>query len=174
MKEDKETKKACLQRVRQEIKDRVPRRLDAARTRSAVRCFLEGFLIDAAVADTGADATVVPESVVNKLESRGLGTQRIRLEKPIVSYPAKTDGVDIVSATKMTAKKLSMEVRVQAVFKNATMLVSKDTDELLMGRDFLNAVGFWFAEFLEKNATTGWNRFDLCQHRECGERRHLW
>jgi hypothetical protein len=66
MKEDKETKEAHLQRVRQEVKDRVTRRLDAARTRSAVRCFLEGFLISAAVADTGADATVVPESVVNK------------------------------------------------------------------------------------------------------------
>jgi hypothetical protein len=39
------------------------------------------------------------------------------------------------------------------VFKNATMLVSKDTDELLMGSDILNAVGFSFAEFLEKDAT---------------------
>jgi hypothetical protein len=154
MREEKETKKARLQRVRQEVKDRVTRRLDAAGTRSAVRCFLEGFLIDAAVADTGPDATVVPESVVNKVESRGLGTQRIRLEKPIVFHPAKTDCVDIVSATKMTAKTLSMEVRgVQAVFKNAPMLVSKDIDELSTGSDILNAVGFSFAEFLLKNAT---------------------
>jgi predicted aspartyl protease len=145
MKEEKETKKACLLRVRQEVKDRVTSRLDTERTRSAVRCFLEGILIYAAVADTGADATVVPESVVNKLESRGLGTRRIRLEKPIVFHSAKTDGVDIVRATKMTAKKLSMEVRgVQVVFKNATMLVSKDIDELLMGSDILNAVGFCF------------------------------
>jgi hypothetical protein len=67
-KEEKETKKARLQGERQEVKERVTSRLDAARTRSAVRCFLEGILIYAAVADTGADATVVPESVVNKLE----------------------------------------------------------------------------------------------------------
>jgi predicted aspartyl protease len=60
--------------------------MDAARTRSAVLFFLEGFLIDAAVANTGADATVVPESVVNKIESRGLDTQRIRLEKPILFH----------------------------------------------------------------------------------------
>jgi hypothetical protein len=46
-----------------------------------------------------------------------------------------------------------MEVRgVQVVFKNATMLVSKYIDELLMESDILNAVGFSFAEFLEKNA----------------------
>jgi hypothetical protein len=32
------------------------------------------------------------------------------------------------------------------------MLVIKDIDELLMGRDILNAAGFAFAEFLEKNA----------------------
>jgi hypothetical protein len=140
--------------VRQEVKDRVTRRLDAARTRSAVRCFLEGFLIDAAVADTGADATVVPESVVNKVESRVLGTQRIRFEKPIVLHPARTDGVDIVSATKMTAKKLSMEVRgVHVVFTNAIKLVRKDIDELLRGSDILNSVSFSFAEFLKKNAT---------------------
>jgi hypothetical protein len=48
----------------------------------------------------------------------------------------------------MTAKKLSMEVRgVQVVFKNGTMLVSKDIDELLMGSDILNAVGFRLPNF---------------------------
>jgi hypothetical protein len=104
MKEEKETKKARLQRVRQEEKDRVTHELGAGRRRSAVRFFLEGFLIDAAVADTGAYATVVPESVVNKLESRVLDTQRIRLEKPIVFHSAKANGVEIVCATKITVK----------------------------------------------------------------------
>jgi hypothetical protein len=154
MKEEKETKKARLQRVRQEEKDRVTHKLDPGRRRSAVLFFLEGFLMDAAVADTGADATVMPELVGNKLESRGLDTQRIRLENPIAFHSAKANGVETVSATKVTVKKLSMEVRgVQVVFKNATMLVGKEIDELLMGSDILNAVGFSFAEFLEKNAT---------------------
>jgi hypothetical protein len=115
---------------------------------------LEGFLIDDAVADTGADATVVPESVVSKLESRGLDTQRIRLEKPILFHSAKANGVEIVCATKITMKKLSMEVRgVQVVFKNATMLVINYIDELFMGSNILNAVGFSFAAFLKKNTT---------------------
>jgi hypothetical protein len=104
MKEEKETKKARLQRVRQAEKDRVTRKLDAGRRSSAVRFFLEGFLIDDGVADTGADATVVPESMVNKLESRGLDTQRIRLENPKLFHSAKANGVEIVCATKITVK----------------------------------------------------------------------
>jgi predicted aspartyl protease len=154
MKDEKSTKNARQQRVRQEEKDRITHKLDAGRRRSAVRFFLEGFLIDAEVADTGADATVVPESLVNKLDSRGLDNKRIRLEKPIVFHSAKANGIEIVCATKITVKKLSMEVRgVQVVFKNATMMVKKDIDELLMGSDILKAVGFPFAKFLEKNAT---------------------
>jgi hypothetical protein len=116
--------------------------------RSAVRFILEGFLVDAAAADTGANASVLPESGVNKLESRGLDTQSIRLENPTVFHSAKANGVEIVCATKITVKKLSMEVRgVQVVFKNATTLVSKYIDDLLMGSDILNAVGFCSPNF---------------------------
>jgi hypothetical protein len=95
----------------QHLASQTSQRLDVSRTCSAVQFFLEGFLIDSAVADTGAEATGVPESVVNTLESRGLDTQRIRLEKPIVFHSAKADGVDIVYSTKITRAARSRDRR---------------------------------------------------------------
>jgi hypothetical protein len=116
---------------------------------------LEGMLIDAATEHTGADATVVPDKVVAKMEQRGLAVERIKLEKALVFKTARADGPENTCRTKIIVKRLTCQVRgVSVVFRNATLFISSDIEEMLIGRDILNKTGFSFAEHLTKNVGT--------------------
>jgi hypothetical protein len=122
---------------------------------------LEGMLIDAATEGTGADATVVPDTVVAKMEQRGLAVERIKSEKALVFKTARADGPDISCRTKFIVKRLTCQGRgVSVVFRNTTRFVSNDVDEMLIGRDILYKSGFSFADHLTKNVVT-LNEMDL-------------
>jgi hypothetical protein len=122
---------------------------------------LEGMLIDAATEDSGADATVVPDKVVAKMEQRGLAVERIKLEKALVFKTARAEGPEITCRTKIIVKRLTCQVRsVSVVFRNATLFVNSDIGEMLIGREILEKTGFSFAEHLTKNVGT-LNEMDL-------------
>jgi hypothetical protein len=88
---------------------------------------MEGMLIDAATENTRADATVVPDIVVAKMEQRGLAVERIKLEKALVFKTARAVGPEITCRTKIIVKRLTSQVRgVSVVFRNATLFVSND------------------------------------------------
>jgi hypothetical protein len=154
----KAEKRRKLERVK---KAKTMQQHDVRKCKSAVRFMLEGMLIDAATEDTGADATVVPDKVVAKMEQRGLAVERIKLEKALVFKTARADGPEITCRTKIIVKRLTCQVRgVSVVFRNATLFISNDIEEMLIGRDILDKTGFSFAEHLTKNVGT-LNEMDL-------------
>jgi hypothetical protein len=158
IKEAKAEKRRKLERVK---KAKIMQQHDVRKCKSAIRFMLEGMLIDAAAEDTGADATVVPDKVVAKMEQRGLAVERIKLEKALVFKTARADGPEITYRTKIIVKRLTCQVRgVSVVFRSATLFVSNDIEEMLIGRDILDKTGFSFAEHLTKNVGT-LNEMDL-------------
>jgi hypothetical protein len=158
IKEAKAEKRRKLERVK---KAKIMQQHDVRKCKSAILFMLEGMLIDAATEDTGADATVVPDKVVAKMEQRGLVVERIKLEKALVFMTARAVGPEITWRTKIIVKRLICQVRgVSVVFRNATLFVSNDIEEMLIGRDILHKTGFSFAEHLTKNVGT-LNEMDL-------------
>jgi hypothetical protein len=115
---------------------------DVRKCKSAIRFMLEGMLIDAATEDTGANATVVPDKVVAKMEQRGLAVERIKLKKALVFKTARADGPEITCRTKIIVKRLTCQVSgVSVVFRKASLFVSNDIEEMLIGRDILDKTG---------------------------------
>jgi hypothetical protein len=142
IKEAKAEKRRKLERVK---KAKIMQQHDVRKCKSAIRFMLEGMLIDAATEDTGADATAVPDKVVAKMEQRGLAVERVKLEKALVFKTARADGPEITCRTKIMVKRLTCQVRgVSVVFRNATLFVSNDIEEMLIGRDILDKNGFQF------------------------------
>jgi hypothetical protein len=95
------------------------------------------------------------------MEQRGLAVERIKLEKALVFKTARADGPEITCRTKIIVKRLTCQVRgVSVVFRNATLFVSNDIEEMLIGRDILHKTSFSFAEPLTKNVGT-LNEMDL-------------
>jgi hypothetical protein len=109
--------------------------------------------VEAAAEDAGADATVVPESVIKKMMLGGFDEERGSLRTPMIFKLAVVHGPEIRCQEKVLVKRLTCMVRgVRAVFQNTSLLVSVDIDELLIGRDVLNKVALSFGEYLVKNA----------------------
>jgi hypothetical protein len=157
----KEAKAVKRRKLERDKKAKIMQQHDARECKSAIWFTLEGMLIDAATADTGADATVVPDKVVAKMEQRGLAVERIKLEKAVVFKTARADGPENTCRTKIIVKRLTCQVRdVSVVFRNATLFVSNDIEEMIIGRDILDKTGCSFAEHLIKIVGT-LNEMDL-------------
>jgi hypothetical protein len=87
---------------------------------------LEGTLIDASTEDTGADATVVPDKVVAKMEQRGLAVERIKLKKARALRLPELTAPRLLAEKKIIVKRLTCQVMgVSIVFRNATLFVRK-------------------------------------------------
>jgi hypothetical protein len=87
--------------------------------------------------------------------------ERIKLEKALVFKTARADGPEITCRTKIIFKRLTCQVRgVSVLLRNATLFVSNDIKEMLIGRDILDKTGFGFVEHLTKNVGT-LNEIDL-------------
>jgi hypothetical protein len=88
------------------------------------------------------------------MEQRGLAVERIKLDKSLIFKTARADGPEITFRTKIIVKILTCQVRgVSVVFRNATLFVSNDIEEMLIGRDILDKAGCSFAEHLTKNVS---------------------
>jgi hypothetical protein len=106
IKEAKAEKRRKLERVK---KAKIMQQHEVRKCKSAIRFMLEGMLIDAATEDTGADATVVPDKVVAKMEQRGLAVERIKLEKALVFKTAELKAPRLLAEQRSSSNDLHVK-----------------------------------------------------------------
>lgn len=120
---------------------------------------LEGLSISGALDDTGANVPVVSSKIVRHLAAAGKSLRGEHLKKPMILAAAKSGGAPIVAHHRVVLERLGLcysldEVEYgngHTVLKNVTFFESPNVDEVLLGRDVCNRLGFMFANFLREN-----------------------
>lgn len=126
------------------------RKLEKAHEKSAGCFLLEGLWVSAddATDDSGAQLSVNGLKIVTQLESRGAGLKLHELVQPV--HLLSACGNEVTCDQMLHLKKMSLiflHDGTTTTFKNVKFIVSNNVAELLLGRSFLDTIGFTLADF---------------------------
>lgn len=151
-------KKARLRRLlalaSEARRDALKTSLAGKKAKSTTRFLIEGewISVDDATDDSGAELSVIGRRIVTRLKSRGVDLNLSPLETPVKLVSACGSHVACDSVLEVKHMSLCLDDGSKTVFRNVKFLVSCDVDELLLGRSFLDTIGFTLADFLKENS----------------------